>query len=290
MTTRLLRTLDTGLVFWEWTQFTVLPSGIAAFWGKSSVQDAPKFHFYRGTQTSLLWHQQYSVAGLCPHEIINLTPGRARTHEFLGVSCGMCQNIKIYNMSSGEVKIIFRDPRCYPGALTLLSGPPARVYAVQSRQGDPSVLQLNCAPGGFNLADVINSGFTHYHSMCHVPKHRYVAIGDCDSGLVRAVSLEMRGALWEFSRAQFHPHGMTYAPRHDVVIVADATLVVLNARDGSLRQTVALGAGLGVLAQPCWVSHHQGAGEGGDGKGEDQLVLWHAAQDNQIKISFFACS
>ncbi len=272
---------DTGLVFWEWTEFTLIPeTGQVVIWGKTAEADSPALHIYNGSSDS--WQKERTESGFCEHpDFIYLLPVTVQQQQLLAVSCFHCCKIRLYNMKTRESTTAFHDPSCYPGCMC--QGEPNQIYVAQNVLDAVSILQLNYSQPQFTLEKIIQSEREDYCSICFVPSHRLIVINqNAPDKIVIAVSCDTEKKLWELQGevqgVQCNPHGMVYSPDHQALLVADgwnSRVLVVNPGDGSVRQVLPLCADMGVVWELCL--HNQ------------QLVMHHTDAGRE-KVSYFSFS
>ena len=145
-------TLDTELVVWPHTDFTVMPStGDVVLYGKTSDSDHPMLHVYKGLATS--WKKERSISAMCQHEeCISLLPVTIKNKEYLAISCIDCEKIRLYNMTTGEITTAFHDPNYNPGRMC--HGDTGQIYVAHAVKSSP-ILQLDCSRPQFGLIKTI---------------------------------------------------------------------------------------------------------------------------------------
>ena len=249
-----IRTLETGLVSWGCTKFTVMPStGDVILYGKTSNNDSPKLHVYNSSATS--WEKERTISALCEHpDSTFILPITIKGQEFLAIACIYCKKIKLYNMKTGEITTAFHDPSYYLGRMC--QGDTGHIYVVHYVKG-----------------------MERYHSICYIPTHRLIAVSNCDLGIVRAVSCDTEKVMWQLigsvDGVECQPHGMMYSPQYDTLLVSGGInyrVLVLNSHDGSVRQVVPLSDDM-CVSELCL---H-----------EKQVVMQHNVH-NKEKVSYFS--
>ena len=272
------KTLETRLVAWGCTRFTLMPStGDVILWGKTSNTDSPKLHVYNSSATS--WKKEQTIPELCKHpDITSILPITIEGQEFLAIACIYCNRIRLCNMNTGEITTAFHDPRYYPGRMC--HGDTGQIYVVHNVKGGFPILQLDCSHPQFSLIKTIQSGMKKYYAICYIPTHRLIAISSNeDPKMVQAVSCDTEKVMWQLigsvDGVECHPHGMMYSPQHDTLLITDGIncrVLVLNSHDGSVRQVISLSDDM-CVTELCLY--------------EKQVVMQHNV-DNKEKVSYFS--
>ena len=275
-----ISTHQTGLVFWGWTRFTLLPeTGQVVIWGKTVEADSPALHIYNGSSDS--WQKERTETVFCEHLRGMFLPVSVQQQQLLAVSCQKCHMIRLYNIKTREITTAFHNSSYYPACMC--QGEADQIYVVHKVKGPVPILQLNCSQPQFTLEKTIQSGMETWYDICYIPSHRQIAISSVHLGVVRAVSCDTEENAWEIQgeiqSAQCLPHRMVYSPGHQALLVADGgnhRVLVVNPGIGSVIQVLQLGADVGVVAELCL--HNQ------------QLVVHHTDDGHKMRLSYFSLS
>ncbi len=186
---RLEQTLDTQLLFYDWTRFALLPSGTVGIWSEmNGVPHSLAFHFY-----TPLWGERTTRPGLCRHlygREYTYTPMLlALERDALAVSCRECQMIRVLDVESGEHTVTFHNSNCFPAYMC--QGEGSQMFATQSTKiPDAPLLQLDSSDSNFVVERLIKSTARGIHSMCFVPSRNFLVFTQPESRCIKAISCE----------------------------------------------------------------------------------------------------
>ena len=253
-------------------------TGFVILWGRTSDTDPPKLHVYRSSTDPASWKKEMSVPGFCEHDNIKLLPTVIDRQEYLLIACLYCKKIRLWNIVNSKTTTAFCNPDYFPGYMC--QGDSGQIYAVHSVKGYIPILQLDCPGPEFNLCKTIQTRMEALYAICYMQKHRLIAVSDNTPGIVRAICCQRKTVVWELTGKvediDCRPHGMVYSPPHDALLVADGAncrILVLNPKDGSVRQVVPLDNNIGVVSELSLCN--------------TQVVIRHT-QSSKVFISYFA--
>ncbi len=191
------------------------------------------------------------------------------------MSCHLCQKIKLYNFITREIALAFKHQNHCLGYMYLTDN---ELYVVSSVDGLKPILKLNCNQIPFVLNGTIQSEVSNFYSLCYIAVHRLIAFSK-PCGVVTALSSHTNELVWELKGevegVKCEPLGMVYSPVHQALLVADGCnhrVLVLNPKDGSVRQVLQFSSDMGCLAELCLY--------------QEQIAVLHHDGEH-VKVSFF---
>ncbi len=274
ITLRHLSTSDTGLRGNK-ARLVQLSSGRLIIRGQTAVAGySPLFAFDPAGEK---WVQLRPQLKLCQHERDAILALTIHSQDYMAISCGECQNIKLFNVEREEITTAFCDSKYNPGKMCL--GETGEMFVLhKSVEGERDILQLNCATPTFSFIRSIKFSMTRHHSLCYVPGHKVIVISSI-AGLVRAVSCEREETVSEVTGQvdgrECSPYGLLFSQSHNALFVADGRntrILVINPGSGCVRQVLPLDPEMSEVRGLC-------------GR-EGQLFVRHCA-NQEVKVSHF---
>ena len=111
-------------------------------------------------------------------------------------------------------------------------------------------MKVKCSPTEliFDKSKTIQSRMQSLSDICYLPNINCIALSNWRDHVVKAIHCETGEEVWEVKGevegVAWRPHGFLYSPEHQSLLVCDTSdngrLVVLNPRDGSVRQIIPL--------------------------------------------------
>ena len=261
------------------TRFTVMPStGDVILCGKVSDGDTTAFHRFRNTSAGLVKHG--TMLALCKHKESNfILPLLKDNQELLTVSCWWCHRIRLYNVNNGHFSTALNDRKNRPGFIC--SGEDGYIYTVGDVNGSVQIYRVNYAENQFQICDTIQTSLKKYYGMCYIKGTKLIAVSNWRESLVSAVCCRTGVTVWEMKGevdgVEYCPCTVVYSPGHQALLVADGPncrILVLNPKDGSLKQVIGLSKNMGGIVEMC--VH------------ENKVVVIHCEAGDRFKISSFS--
>ena len=251
-----------------------MESGRLVLWGKISEQTPAAFHLYQNTSVGFIKIRE--LKGLCGHEIVLLLSVKLHDKEFLAVSCGYCQKIRLLDVQTAEVIVAFYHPKYRP---SVMSHGEKGVMFVLHGGNELSLLELNSGKVPFNgHKKAIQLGVDRYHGFHYIPNpYNLLVLSWWKDSIIRAVSLEARQNKWEVKGKVdgkiFFPHGLLFSLQHGLLVAdgINCRVLVLHPRDGSHLQTFQFNQEIGTVYEL--------------GLHSDKLVIFHRVGSKE-KVSY----
>ncbi len=242
LTLELLKSYDSRLI--RVSGFTVLPeSGRAVMLGEASTKDPHTIHIWQRVDGGQLkWLRE--VKAPCRHEMMGVLGVVVEGRELLAVACKDCEVVKFMDLESGKVFAEFEYGEEKPWKLC--AGEPGKLW-VWMVGGE--VIELDCStlrptPTGRK----VSVNLPHCDDFCFIPAPHDVLIAvhhkihtcfcvSCDSDKEK---WEQKGQV---DTKKIWPWGVTFCPRHQVVLMGDHKnnrILVLDPSSGSHLQTLPL--------------------------------------------------
>ena len=229
---------------------TVMPSGgeVVVHGDNHKEQYAkkclPKYamHVYK-LRHGVWTHKMIPVT--CKHEGIEMLPLTLDGKERLTVSCPGCKNIRLVNLETGKVRVVYSSTKYKPDYMC--HGEDGELYVNSLGQSFP-VMKLDCSGLTFTGPhQTLVSGVDRWCSgLCYVPvPYKLIVLCLASKSVIRAICCESEKLQWlidgEIDGTICHPWGLLYLERQQRLLVCDGTnnrVLVLHPRDGSHLQTI----------------------------------------------------
>ena len=254
-----------------------LPSGKLFLFSQATEPNTATLWSYDGVERT--WEEVLPTPKVCvwSHQkyIQCLTISK---NNYIAISCCVCQDIKLYNVETGETSTAFHDPKYYPSTMWL--GEPGEMFVGNFSD----TLQLNCSTVNFTLESCIQSPLLRGYS-CFIPPRKCIAsVSNGMLSLVQSAACESEKVIWQVNLKGEPFRRILYSPNHDALFIRNRSMTysqnmysqihVVNADDGSLRQVLHLREKVRFIQN---FSLH-----------DDQLVVIDGGFDQCIKISHFS--
>ena len=159
----------------------------------------------------------------CEHYYLYLLCVQIAGHEYLALSCYMCENIKLMDLNkqtglSSESKLIqYEVITAFSGDEfgRMCHGEENRLFV---RLHDDAVLELDTSTTTFTKVRFINTDYDH--GLCYVPDpHRFLVVSYDNE--FRAVTCDSNKEVWKVKNGDLYAGKLAYTPTHESIIVAD---------------------------------------------------------------------
>ena len=159
----------------------------------------------------------------CEHYYLYLLCVQIAGHEYLALSCYMCENIRLMDLNkqtglSSESKLIqYEVITAFSGDEfgRMCHGEENRLFV---RLHDDAVLELDTSTTTFTKVRYINTGYDH--GLCYVPDpHRFLVVS-YDNEFC-AVTCDSNKEVWKVKNSDLYAGKLAYTPTRKSIIVAD---------------------------------------------------------------------
>lgn len=232
-------------------------------------------HVFRASPTD--WTKLKQLPGLCQHgtwQRLNILLVTIEAQELLAVSCPRCGVIRLLNLETGESNLAFYDPRYELDYMC--HGEEGQIFLSCDNKESKVVLLLDCSTTDFSVIRSIPKKLIALES--YIPRHRLLLT--TDDHKVEAFSSENGKTEWKLELEDSIFFWVTNLPHHDALLISsldDNQVIVVNASDGVLRQTLELPEDVGCVQD---TQVH----------GDQLIVLYSSSPDEEevLKVGFFS--
>ena len=209
-------------------------TGLPVIYGQTTSKSPMTiFKFYKD-QGSL---RRKQIKAPCEHGV-RLLCLEISGQEFLAMSCDVCENIRLMDLTSQKTRVAFR------GKVIdyMAEGEGGKLYVKIS--GEAKVLELDLVSSTFVEGRSFGIGIKDVEDLHYVPSpHRLIAVSSMNNKRVRAISVDTGKTVWEFSQKvddkEIEPADLLFIPEHDVILVNDTERIhILRSAGGELLQTI----------------------------------------------------
>ena len=210
-------------------------TGLPVIYGQTTSKSAIAiFKFYRDEEGSLRRRQ---IKAPCEHGV-RLLGLEIAGQEFLAMSCGVCENIRLMNLTSEKIRVAFRGKNVD----YMAEGEGGKLYV--KLRGEAKVLELDLVSSTFIEKKSFDIGVKDVEALNYVPSpHRLIIVNDNNKRSVLATSVDTGKTVWNFDQKvdykEIEPGELLFIPEHDVILVEDTERIhILRSADGQYLQTV----------------------------------------------------
>ena len=259
-------TWKTGQVTDDCSRMCFLSTGGVVVWGRTSLNQSFKFHFFSSTG-----NRRKTVQGKCKHDnklhMLAIVIGGM---EYLAVACQDCRNIKLLNVQDMKRKPIFAfkgsvGPMCLGKAGTL--------YILEESSGHISA--VDCTKTKFTPIHQISNNI-RAGGLCYMPNSKLIGISSAVDNTICALQ-DSGKVTWKTCSKEHTLSNIVYLRDEDKLVVAyNNRLSVVSSQDGAILHDIAIENDINQIYDL--------------GVKDTHLVLTFGTDANELKLRFYLVS